>query len=70
MDKVRLEVNPKVRLEISINGSVSKETLSEIIGNIVEHVENENKFWHEEAMLNDNQAVTAVVLKKGAIANE
>ena len=52
----------KVNLEIRVDGKLSDETLSEIIGNIVEHVENENKFWQTEGMLAENQEVSVTVI--------
>ena len=52
----------QLRLEITVNGSISDEAFSEIIGNIIEHVENENEFWHEADMINEDQAVTATII--------
>ena len=52
----------KVELEIKVNGNVSEKTFTEIVGNILEHVENENKFWQTESMLSENQEVTATVI--------
>ena len=54
----------KVNLEIRVDGKLSDETLSEIIGNIVEHVENENKFWQTEGMLAENQEVSVTVINE------
>ena len=57
----------KVNLEIRVDGKLSDGTLSEIIRNIVEHVENENKFWQTEGMLDENQEVSVTVIDEALL---
>ena len=57
----------KVNLEIQVDGNVSDAVFSEIIGNIVEHVENENKFWQTEGMLAENQEVSVTVINESLL---
>ena len=52
----------KARLEIEVNGKMSEETFAEILGNIIEHVENENRFWQVESMLDEHQHVSATLI--------
>ena len=49
-------------MDIQINGNVSDEVASKIIGNIIEHVEQENKFWQIEGMIKDSESVTAILV--------
>ena len=53
----------KVLLEVTIDADVSDETEKSIIGNIIEHVDHENKFWSEEEMIGEDEEVFAVVIE-------
>ena len=51
-----------VILDVQINGNVSDEVASKIIGNIIEHVEQENKFWQTEGMIKDSESVSVILV--------